>query len=250
MPRALMTPGREDLSPWPPVGQLPFEQITALNEEQLDRAFKERHGLSEIFKNQTTKLRQKPYARETQAGRRVEIKRIVLARLEGNSMGEKSKVADWSDRVYSQTLDPERSLQVSLSRILTDECKKRIEEVRDAAAREAMLDVLPLNLQKIERDINAALLAKKLPPLTIREIFNPDNIPAHQSGIGNGIKYGIEEFLRIFLMELQGYSESEIARRIGTTTNTLSSVKSKHFSNEARAAIQAVKRPRSSNLRP
>ncbi len=237
MPRALMTPGREDLSPWPPVGQLSFDQITAMDEATLDRAFKERHGLDAIFKSEDTYNNKNT---DLESARRLEVKRITLARLEGYSLSK--EMADWVGAARPGTKDEIRSVQVSLSRSLTEECKKRIHEVASQVERRAATLVPPPNLLKMERRINAKLYRSGLPQMSLSDIFNPSHIPPTEYEAAHPGVLNMHNALIAFEMRLNGHTVAECAERFGISYNSFSVLFSIYFSEKAKQAMQVVRK--------
>lgn len=230
MHRSLMTPGREDLSPWPPVGQLEFDKITAMDEETLDRAFVERHGLSQVINKES-------YRNKTE--RRLELKRLILAKLEGYAT-QTNEIDNW----YISTRDieaenPARTLNVTLNRILTEDAKVRFRDVRHHIAREALVLVPSEELQEIEQKIARIFLNRKLKPLKVSEILNINNLPIAkpQSEIKS---FDIKSALSFYLLMLQGVSTVDAARRVGIRgeSSTLSGILSITFSKEAKEALK------------
>jgi hypothetical protein len=238
MPRSLMTPGREDLSPWPPVGQLEFERIINMNEGEVERAFRERHGLNGVFKR-SQKTQSFPYSRDSE--RRLELKKMTLARLEGFPMSRSSVIWEWYDTRSGEESEPEMNLRSTLFRILTDECKQRITQVEESVAREAAINAPSDALKKVEHDIQTALRQHGLPPMSASEIINPEYIPHHRGGSFGGSWFTVEQLLKLFLLQIQGLSESESAQRMGTSVKSLEHLKSERFSEEAKAAIRTVR---------
>src|SRR3989344_7749759 len=125
---SLLTPGREDLSPWPPIGQVDFEKINTMDETTLDKGLKERHGLETIFKKEPNS--------SAFLVRRSEIKRAVFSRLEGYSM-EESLNSRGSENTEERLDISANNLSVVFADLLTDDCRRRISEVQSTVAREA-----------------------------------------------------------------------------------------------------------------
>ncbi len=239
MHRSLMTPGREEeLSPWPPVGQLEFERITAMSEEDVDRAFKERHGLEGVFKR-SEKTQTLPYRLDSQ--RRLELKKMTLARLEGFPMSKSSVIWEWYDTRSGKSSGLENDLKVTLSRILTDECKERIAQVEKSVAREAAINVPSDTLKKIEHDIQGVLHDHGLPPMSANDIIDLEHIPHHRGGSLGGSWFTVEQLLKLFLLQIQGLSEADSALRMGATVKSLEGLKTERFSAAAKAAIRKVR---------
>lgn len=235
---SLMTPGREDLSPWPPVGQLKFERIINMSEAEVDRSFQERHGLEAVFKK-SGKTQRLPYRFDLE--RRLELKKMTLARLEGFSMDASSVIWEWYDTRSGEESEPETNLRTTLFRILTNECKERIAQVEKSVAREAAIHAPADAVKKIERDIGAVLRSKGLPPMSASEILNPEHIPHHKDGSASGRWFTVEQVLKLFLLQLQGLSESDSAVRVGTSLKSLQNLKSESFSPAAKTAIRIVR---------
>ncbi|OGG79295.1 hypothetical protein A3A39_01860 [Candidatus Kaiserbacteria bacterium RIFCSPLOWO2_01_FULL_54_13] len=238
--RALRTPGQEDRSPWPPVGQLEFDKITAMDEEALDYAFKERHGLKEVLKPQKANYQQH-YSAENVDARRLELKRIALARLEGIGLGPTSQIWDWYDSMKKDAEDPVSSLRVILKNFLTDECKSRISDVREKVAREAAVLAPYSRLQKLEREIQAKLRRMGQQPLSINEIFKAERLPSHAGEGLQSTRLNLETGLKLYLLKLEGLSNAECAQRLKTTKGTAESFWMIYFTEHAREICRAAR---------
>lgn len=230
VPRSLKTPGRDDLSPWPPIGQMKFEQIVQMKDAQLDRAILERHGLSKIFKSDTSN------SIRTES-RRVQIKRVVLARLEGYPTGQESELEKWYDPPNEETLSPLASLSVLFSRELTSECKKRIVDVTRKVAREAQIAQAPIKIRKIHREISNVLSRAGLTPLSVEEIFSTTKIPPHAANSASN-KYDVEFWLKYFLLRIQGNQLRDTAEKLHVDEQVLHILPSRHLSKTARDTIR------------
>src|SRR5262245_28080041 len=129
MPRSLLTPGREDLSPWPPVGQVEFGDIIYWNENELDRAFLERHGRQEVFEPSYFKS-------EKRSDRRLELKRVILARLEGYSLFG-PEIENWYMTPERRGPNAPNILHRAIKLATTQKTQARIAQVTNNVAREA-----------------------------------------------------------------------------------------------------------------
>jgi len=245
MQRSLLTPGREDLSPWPPVGQLAFEKIIGMNELDIDRAFAERHGLQQVFKPKVFQPRKDGYqplgSDENVEIRRLELKRITLARLEGIGLGPSSEMWNWYDSVRKDINDPINALFTRLEAILTNDCKSRIKEVREKVAREAAVLAPSPNLRRLEKEVQAKLREMHQHPLSIGEIFNNERLPSH---VGEGLpstRLNIETGLKLYLFKLYNLSEAECATRLGTTRGTISSLWGIYFTKHAKEVCRVAR---------
>lgn len=216
------------LSLEPPIGQLEFDKITAMNEDELDHAFKTRHGLDTVFKKQSPS-----------EGLRVEMKRIVLARLEDIPL--RQEIAEWYGESSEAGADTINQLKTKLSKCLTDECKDRIGKVEKTLAREAAVLHPTRELQDIERNIQTAMKGLGLPTLTIKDLFKAGSIPPLHRAHGFA---DLEFATRFFLFQIQGFSVEEYAERFGSIDNIdarrLSVFKTRCFSEEAKAIIKEV----------
>ena len=235
MHRSLMTPGREDLSPYPPIGQLDFEKIVAMTDEDLDRAFRERHGLQNIFKPGKPDYRSFNYMPEDdEDARLLELKRIVLTRLEGVGLGPNSKIWDWYDSVKENIDDPASSLGVILKNVLTDECKGRIKDVRENVAREAAVLVPYPRLQQLERQIQSKLRSMGQEPLSISDIFKVERLPSHAGDGLPSTRMNVETGLKLYLFKLEGLSNDACAERLQMDKNSMQTSWMIYFTPRAR----------------
>ena len=234
MPRSLMTPGREDLSPWPPVGQLEFEKITAMEESGLDRAFLERHGLGQV-------IEENHYHGEKKSGRRVELKRLILARLEGYSPSG-PEIGEWYMEQNAAGGDPINVLSQIINHVSTPETRFRIQEVQKRFAREALRLVPSEKLKSIEFKIQNILRQHGLRPLTIQEILPADKIPRARFVSGESF-LDIENVLQFYLSMLEGGSTINSARRMGSRGKEKSGDVLVHrfFTKEAKDALRTVR---------
>jgi len=243
MSRALMTPGREDLSPVPPVGQLAFEKIIGMSEQDIDRAFLERHGLQQVFKPKVFQPRRDGWqywgSDENVAARRLELKRIILARLEGVGIGASSEIWNWYESVKKDIKNPIGSLKTTLKDILTDESKRRISEVWKKVAREAATLAPSPQLRKLEREIQAKLREMHQQPLSIGEIFNNERLPSHVGGL-TGMRLNLETGLKLYLLKLNGLSNAECAERLGTTAGTISPLWAVYYTKHAKEVCRTA----------
>jgi len=237
----LGTPGREEeASVWPPVGQLGFERIKVMSEEELDRAILERHGLSEIFKQGKTG---QPYSGQSAfytAGR-LQMKKAALARLEGVGMGSSSPLTDWYAELHEGTEDPQNDLRTRLNQILTDESKHRIRMVGGSTARLSALARLPPEMQKLEKRIASKLESLGQPALTAMQIFSSETPPSH---VGEGLRgkvLNVETGLKLYLLKLEGLSNADCASRLHNTEENISSFWTRYFSEEARDAFRLAR---------
>lgn len=242
--RSLHTPGREDFSPWPPVGQLTFEEITAMNEENIDLAFAERHGLQEVFSKEMYPPRKDGHqplgSDEAVTARMLKLKRIVLARLEGIGMGPSSPLWGWYGSPKTDSKDPTRSLRVNLKNILNDECKKRIKDVREHIAREAAVLAPYPKLRELEKEIQQRFLHVLQEPLSIREIFNPERLPSHAGGGLQSTRLNLETGLELYLLKMDGFNEAECAERLGAPVASIHPLWNLYFTERAREASKTV----------
>ncbi len=237
----LLAPGRDDLSLWPPIGQMPFDRITAMSEEQLDAEFKLRHGLDEIFN--VTDGHVKPYQKDSQSGRRVEIKRIVLARLEGYPFDQNSELYDWTGPVKGGSGDHGAVIKSKLVGILTPACKERMASVRKNVARDAAIQAPPEEVRLIMKKINSKLKSLQLEELSVHDIFLPDHLPRHSEiTSGEGGELNIYKLLKVFLLITQGHSNAECAARFSANQDSLTVRMSTYFSPKAKEVISIIRR--------
>lgn len=227
MHRSLLTPGLEDRSPFPPVGQLQFGKIADMNEEVLNRALRERHGLTNIFKEGT---RNPPYTEGNLGARRVEIKRAALARLEGYSTHESEELI----RAEGSSAGSGGLLASTLERVLNPECKERIHDVNRSVAREALLHRPSAELAELEEKIKGELSKLGLPELSLPEILNVDNLPPHRGELW-------ERALKGFYLQLTGLSETETAEALGMEVGSFSGFKSARLSKVAINVIRTLR---------
>jgi hypothetical protein len=205
-----------------------------MDEETLDRAFRERHGLDTVLKEGT-------YSSKHLSGRRVEFKRVILARLEGYSALGK-EFADWYMVESKDGGDPVNVLNQRLSHQTTPMTKARIKEVRSRVARETTTLVLTGELRKIEEKIQDVFRRYKLPPLTPGDILNADRLPIHKY-ISSGKFFDVERALKMYLLMLQGTSTEGAAMQAGFKggRSIATKVLSLYYSDAAKNALRNVK---------
>lgn len=206
------------LDPLP--GQMAFEHIMSASEKELDEYID-----SQLPKD-VAAFQKLPYPNND--GRRVEIKRLVLARLMGFSLRGKSiqEAFDFVDTKKStEGGDLERTLDQTLRRLLTDECKARIQEVWRNVAREAgALGLTPENQLIMDKIIE--VLNKKgiqySPPLTHLDILNIYNLPRHDVSDVNestlsSVQWDIGVILNVYLLclTLEEPTWDRVAERMG-----------------------------------
>jgi len=238
--RSLTTPGREDLSPYPPVGQLSFERIIGMDEAVLDRAFKERHGLNEVFKPGKPDYSRYYAKKEESDARRLELKRVILARLEGIGLGSKSRIWDWHASIKTDDKNPESTLRVILSNHLTDECKLRIEEVWKRLAREAAVLAPYPELKKLEKQVQTKLISLGQSPLSMVDIFRTEELPSHAGKGLQSTRLNLETALKLYLLKLEGLSHADCAQRLGITGNTVNSFLNDYVTKRAREVYRTA----------
>lgn len=244
--RSLRTPGNEDFSPWPPVGQLPFEKITGMSEEEIDRAFLERHGLKEVFKSKDDTSPNKQDGQQLRgsdqkaAARELKLKRIALARLEGIGLGPSSPLWGWYGSSKTDSKDPTRSLRVTLKNVLNDECKKRIEDVWKHIAREAAVFAPYPKLRELEQDIQQRFLHVLQEPLSIRQIFNAECLPSHAGGGLQSTRINLETGLELYKLKMDGDDDAECAIKLNIPANSIHTLWNRYFTESAREASKTV----------
>ncbi len=236
---SLLAPGREDLSLWPPIGQLAFERITTMSEKQLDEAFKERHGLDEIFN--VTDGHVKPYQKDSQSGRRVEIKRIALARLEGYQLRHGSEIEEWTGPVRPSTVGHTDSLRQLLQNVLNDACRRRIADVHKFVAREAALYAPTQEVREILNKIQPLLSSQGFEAMSPDKILRVTQLPPHVPESKTNI-FDVKTALRVFLLKLQGSNNAECAKAVGVKIESLENLDTYRFSDAAKEVIQEVRR--------
>ena len=161
-------------------GQMPFKDIMVAKEPELDEYIAACFPAGvRVFK------RDPPYPKNH--GRRMELKRFVLARLHGFEPSGK-RIQDEFDFVNPKKAaagaDLAHTLEAWLDQQTTQECRDRIKAVRKKVAREAGALVLSSENQKIMNSITLALTKKRVqpsPPLTHLDILNVHNLPHHDT---------------------------------------------------------------------
>lgn len=172
---SLLVPGRDDLSFFPPVGQLSFDTITAMNEHDIDQRISLHLQGASPFKKGSPTLR-------WDENRRLEIKRIFLAKLEGFSFRD-THFAEWYEGPKKELQDLEKALLITVSVHASDTLKKRIAEVSKKTAREAfLLSERTQEIQRVMSRINATLKNRKIitEDLNAHELINIHNTPRHE----------------------------------------------------------------------
>jgi len=231
-----MAPGREDLSPWPPVGQFNFKKIETMTEPELDRAFQERHNLDGIFKRDKQRDAYDGISAKISA-RRLNLKRVVMARLEGINLGDKSGLWDWYGGPREEIENPVASLRRTLTNFLTPECLKRMHEVVTHVAREAAVHRPRAELRKLEERISARLKKLGLDPLSAGEIFNEERLPSHSKATRERTTFDTEFGLRVFLAQLDGITDAECAQLLRVSRHTIR-LKALYFSGTAKKVLR------------
>ncbi len=236
MHRSLVTPGREDLSPYPPVGQIEMEKIVTMAEPELDRAFQERHNLDGIFKRDKHRYAYDGDGEKVTA-RRLELKRVVLARLEGINVGDKSELWNWYDDPEEEREYPNHDLRSALTKYLTPECKKRINDVIRHVAREAAVHRPTAESRELEGKIAVRLKELRLDPLSAVEIFNEKRLPPHSTGTREHTTFDTKFGLRVFLAQLDGITDQECADLFNVSRHTIR-LKKLYFSDQAKEVLR------------
>jgi len=234
---ALLVPGYVDRSMYPPPGQLPFERIIGMSERALDGRLNMHLKAKPVFHGQ-------PYRHprnESHAARALELKRIVLAMLEGYSVQGES-MEDWYApmRTWAEDVD-RKSLHNILSDHLSRECKDRIEEVRSRVARDAMLFAPDAENRKMLAKINHELDKAGLPEFSMVDIINIDNVPKHKAESMKVRAWDIHDILKIFYLSLRGHSNDEMALAMHTDKNSLAVAKSNYMNGKAKDAIKTIR---------
>ena len=236
--QVLGTPGHEDESSlYPPVGQLEFDRITAMTEDKLDQAFEMRHGLTNIFKDF---VRRSIYADPKNDGRRVEFKRLTLARLEGyHSAGP--EIGDWYIVQDALGGDPVAALRQRFTKMLSSETKARIREI-DGAAREAAVLVPSVEVTQIHASIAAILRNHKLKPLSVVEMFRLEKLPMVRY-VTDKKFFDVKKALTFYLLLLEGVDTVTAGKRVGFSggDDVAKTMLARTFSKEAKNALRQIR---------
>ena len=238
--QALGTPGKEyESSLYPPVGQLDFERIVGMDEQTLDRAFKERHGLDEVFARDKSGHHYDGTDIET-VTRRLELKRIIFARLEGYSMSPNSILWTWYDEVTPGTYSGHEGLINIFSDYVNEECNKRIRRVQNRLAREAAVHHLTPEIAKLEKAIQLSLTHHGIEPLTVPQILNIAHLPPHAK-VKDSISWDLAYVLKLYFDMCEGSTNEEIAGGRRLARRTLKTMVAQYFSDEAKAAVRKIR---------
>lgn len=236
--RAVLTPGREDIGPYPPVGQLTFDRIKMMEERDIDERFRIAHGLMEVFKDGSKHIRPNDE-------RRVQLKRAILMRLEGYSISK--DIALWYEGRPASYMpgretadDPVNALRSEIEANVSDETQKRIVAVNEDIARAAMTIAPSAEIQKVLASINLILKQYKIAPLEMVEMFNLENLPPHDLRQPRYI-FTMNNLLQMYQHQLNGLTIKEIGTRLSIPESSVRTYLSDYMSRKAKDALQNVR---------
>ncbi|MBI5456558.1 hypothetical protein HY969_02360 [Candidatus Kaiserbacteria bacterium] len=209
-----------------PVGKMQFEEIVGMDEPAVDMRLRLHMKGESIFKDRSFMSHNDT--------RRLEIKRIFLAALEGygpanpvflNWYGRirKSRHAESGDELENVA----NSLAVLVSQRASDAYKKRVVVVRKEIIPEMQLSHLDGESSRTLNEINAKLQMLRMSPLSARDIFRRTRV----RGRFDSDEWNTARMLHMLQLSLT-LSVGEVAERLHTTKGMVHLVRRRYFRQE------------------
>lgn len=240
---SLLVPGREDMSFYPPVGQLSFDVIKEMTPQQIDERLAWHLQNAEPFKDIPRTWKDHPE-------QMLIIKKLTLARLEGFSFNNSQLIEFYDPEVLEESVG--NILRANISTYGSDALRKRIGLVNKRLAREAFaLSERDPSVQKILQEINTLFRTKNLitEDLHLVDILKWSNLPRHREFNSQVRKTGeltMYALLEIFKKSLV-YDEQEgsVYKKIGAGRSvnslTIASQISKHLTPRAKTLLRTYR---------